>query len=1348
MITFNPNSKCPCGSGLRYKECCLSEDLEPELEDDLFSSDFDDDQVDSDDDLPNDDLDIKHFLSYKKSDLDKVFLNSTVKELDKKLLEVLDYIQILLSRIDNQAYFLGISYNAPSSRSQSHLSLSSSFHDEGNDAFYDDDSFYEEEYEEDFYDDFNNDHSTLSIDIGTLEISGNQTSDMALYILYCIFHKDPIFFPLDKLSKQSKKNKHTFSQRKAKQLEDYHFIFHQLFDERTVKCDALYFGGDFDIPEDLSAKLISSHGLTTPELKTTQDFHQYHDVFNNKPQKKTDFVPNEHYFVIHSEDDVFIPTRAPEKASIIAGFSDGTCINLFNARDHLYSILLPPELLPIITQPYPSLWSYSPRDRSLELSLDEYAKKVIENTVSYKGPLELFVFAKRSDTLKVLSIEKTATLSTNSLSWDIEEDSDKHHHFTVNPISPSGNEMYYYNNNAFFDLHTGTLYSHQHNDLLSDISRNFFINFNYDDKKTICIKDYEKANALLNHLSDNDVHNIELDYLTDEQVDIEASYVFDSEHPDNLGIYIALNGQVTYHNCPVIIRLLLSSLRSGLSHFFQAEAYQLSPGRRSKFRKGDAKLYKHQGLMFFILSYILPITKDKKGLNKEEQKEFESKLTEFCNHIVLGKNHGKANGFSKQFMSMVKQCVDMLFGPMDYTFFLEDKCYKKDLREFYYPLILSLIQHHTHEHDKNALLVGRSKKVMFDAMLHDFRCADNKHRQAESLSANNIFPSLIPYLSNDINIIIDGEPLAEFNSEELQTKIDLQESEHDINWFDLDPHFFFNGQEISVEEAMKFSEGGVIPFKGKLYKIDSKSIPNLKWLSFLWQKLQNYQQEKQSKKESPIYKLPRSSSLELLALRASGIEISGGEEWKTLCRRFDALEEKIAEPTQHQFPEVPAPLKDHQSAGISWMLELQGLSLGGILADDMGLGKTLQALGFLEILRQQGNLGMVLIVVPTSLVYNWRSEIAKFLAHLPSEIFEAKSKTSLKEKWDKHESDIVICSYGLFVRHIEFFESINWNIALFDEAQNLKNISSKRTSAARKLNATTKFCLTGTPLENHYGEYYSLIDLVVPGALGPYNKFMSTYGPSKTKSQSMLPQDIEFLKLKTAPLVMRREKQTILEDLPDKTENTVMIPFEKQQKKIYQDIAISWNSRVQDAIDDKGESRSQLEMLTALLRLRQVCSCPSSLPNVNYAKVPPKVDILIEQVESLLDKGESVLVFTNFLHTLNYINDLLTHHKHNTLVIYGGVSMNKRKDILEEFDHCEEAQVLLMTLKTGGVGLNLTKANHVFHLEPWWNPAVENQGTDRVHRMGQNKHVHVVRFIMEQSIEEKIQLLKLSKSKA
>jgi len=278
-------------------------------------------------------------------------------------------------------------------------------------------------------------------------------------------------------------------------------------------------------------------------------------------------------------------------------------------------------------------------------------------------------------------------------------------------------------------------------------------------------------------------------------------------------------------------------------------------------------------------------------------------------------------------------------------------------------------------------------------------------------------------------------------------------------------------------------------------------------------------------------------------------------------------------------------------------------------------------------------------------------------------------------------------------------------------------------------------------LENHLGEFYSLLDLAVPGCLGEFDQFRQTY----VNPSSILLADIEYLKLKSRPLVLRRTKNEILSELPEKQESRVVLPFEEKQKKIYRDIAISYNEKIQQAIAEQGESKCQLQMLTALLRLRQACSDPGALPGVKYNKTPPKLESLLESLSEIVDAGESALVFTQFLHTMERVSSALRDAGLPTFVLHGGLSRSQREDALQQFHVTKGGGVLVMTLKTGGVGLNLTKASYVFHLEPWWNPAVENQATDRAHRIGQKRAVQVYRYIMHDSVEEKIESLKSQK---
>ena len=310
---------------------------------------------------------------------------------------------------------------------------------------------------------------------------------------------------------------------------------------------------------------------------------------------------------------------------------------------------------------------------------------------------------------------------------------------------------------------------------------------------------------------------------------------------------------------------------------------------------------------------------------------------------------------------------------------------------------------------------------------------------------------------------------------------------------------------------------------------------------------------------------------------------------------------------------------------------------------------------------------------------------------------------------------------------------------VFDEAQNLKTLSARRTNVARKIPATFKLCLTGTPMENHYGEFFSLIDLVLPGALGSYREFYKKY---IHRSKLAKDNDIKLLKLKTHCIVLRRSKKEILKELPEKTESVIKIPFEEKQRKIYRDIAATCNSQVLQAFKEQGEGKGQFQALTALLRLRQVCSDPSAIPNVKYPWQPPKISLLIESIESILASGESILVFTQFIRTFQRIQEAFEQKDIPYFYIHGAVQRKQREQVLQNFNKFEKGSILLMTLKTGGVGLNLTKASFVIHVEPWWNPFVEEQATDRTHRIGQSKKVQVYRYIIQDSVEEKMQILK------
>ena len=613
---------------------------------------------------------------------------------------------------------------------------------------------------------------------------------------------------------------------------------------------------------------------------------------------------------------------------------------------------------------------------------------------------------------------------------------------------------------------------------------------------------------------------------------------------------------------------------------------------------------------------------------------------------------------------------------------------------------------------------------------------------------------VIGLLNHGFSLSIDGKEVEEFEGDDFRPEFTLREGPieavatggHKIDWFELNPKFFFRGVEISGEQASRLSREGMLEFQGKLYRIKEQDLPSLKRLTRFWAGIQGHaaglmKSPTRRRTEDTYYQLPRSQTLELLALRASGVKVRGGPRWDEICRFYDSLDQT------RETLEMPetflTKLQPYQVSGVQWILDLHALGLGGILADDMGLGKTVTSLAFLELLRAKDQMGPCLILVPTSLTYNWLAEAQRFTPEIPVHIFSGRDPEKMLDVARGERHSAIVCTYGLVQEHIEIFQQVKWSCLILDEAQNLKNITTKRTTAARKIEAAFKLCLTGTPLENHYGELYSLFDLIVPGSLGEIAAFRERYvNPAR-----VLRDDIDDLKLKTKPLIMRRTKAQVMHELPPKLETTVKLPFEDEQRKIYRDIASSYNEQVRQAISRQGEAKSQLQMLTALLRLRQVCSDPSSIPGIEYGGEPPKITTLIEALEELTASGASALIFTQFLATFERIRKALAIKKIRCYDINGSDSRLNREKKIRGFQEDADGAVMLMTLKTGGVGLNLVKATYIFHIEPWWNPAVENQATDRAHRIGQTKTVQVYRYLIKDSVEEKIEVLKDIKSK-
>ena len=444
-----------------------------------------------------------------------------------------------------------------------------------------------------------------------------------------------------------------------------------------------------------------------------------------------------------------------------------------------------------------------------------------------------------------------------------------------------------------------------------------------------------------------------------------------------------------------------------------------------------------------------------------------------------------------------------------------------------------------------------------------------------------------------------------------------------------------------------------------------------------------------------------------------------------------------------------ATLRTYQHQGLNWLQFLREYQLNGILADDMGLGKTIQALAHLLIEKQQGRLNKpVLIVAPTSVIFNWANEIEKFTPQLSYQVLHGGKR---QQHFDCFESiaeggtqvDIIITSYALIIKDLEHYAEQNFYYLILDEAHYIKNTKTKLYQAFMSLKAQHKLCLTGTPMENHLGEFWAQFNFLLPGFLGGQRQFTKLFRTPIEKHGDH--ERKQLLNQRIKPFILRRTKDKIAKELPQKTEIIQTLRIEGKQAELYESVRLAMDSRLKDIIADKGLKRSQIEVLDALLKLRQVCNHPKllSLEGAKKVNQSAKLDYLMETLPEQIDEGRKILIFSQFTSMLALIENELVDAGIGYVKLTG--STTKRQEVVDKFQR-GEVPVFLISLRAGGVGLNLTAADTVIHFDPWWNPAVENQATDRAHRIGQNKPVFVYKYIIENSIEEKIQKIQQNKA--
>ncbi len=544
------------------------------------------------------------------------------------------------------------------------------------------------------------------------------------------------------------------------------------------------------------------------------------------------------------------------------------------------------------------------------------------------------------------------------------------------------------------------------------------------------------------------------------------------------------------------------------------------------------------------------------------------------------------------------------------------------------------------------------------------------------------------------------------------------------------PELYFGDEQITKEELEQLlsQTSGLSFIKGKWVEVDHEKLKAT---------LDAYEKAFE-KAQSGELTLAEAMRMELNVYDRLGadeenavIEVTNGE-WLGSVRR------KLINPGEIDNlvvgAEFKATLRQYQQLGFDWLHFMKQLGFGALLADDMGLGKTVQILALLDYIRQnqsEGKRTKTLLIIPASLIGNWQKEIEKFAPLLCYKILHTNSKEVLAID-EQDDTDLYITTYGMTVR-LEALQTARWDLIILDEAQAIKNPNTKQSKVVRQLNAASKIAMTGTPVENRLTDLWSLFDFLNKGLLGTSKEFTTFAKELKEKD------NYSKLRSVVSPFILRRLKtdKSIIEDLPDKIEMNAYTTLTKKQTVLYKSLVNELERALQTA---EGINRKGL-VLASIMKFKQICNHPDQY--LGQKQFEPtqsgKFDKLSEICETIYEKRERVLVFTQFKEMTQPIaKHLETIFGHEGLVLHGGTAIKKRAEIVEKF--CGEAYIpfMILSLKAGGVGLNLTSANHVIHFDRWWNPAIENQATDRAFRIGQQKNVLVHKFITSGTIEEKI----------
>jgi len=585
----------------------------------------------------------------------------------------------------------------------------------------------------------------------------------------------------------------------------------------------------------------------------------------------------------------------------------------------------------------------------------------------------------------------------------------------------------------------------------------------------------------------------------------------------------------------------------------------------------------------------------------------------------------------------------------------------------------------------------------------------------ESLAKSFVYnelPRLLPKYQ-----IFGAEKLKPYNVRAVQPTLNLSMS-HGIDFLEGSAYLDFDGDRIALFEALnQYKKNAYIPLNDGTHAVVNRHY--MEKLRRLFHRNNETDDVQLSFFDLPIVE-------ELIDEKTAR---EAFEKSREIFQGFNTIQSQ-----KMRLPKVNATLRSYQKQGYKWIKYLYNNQLGGCLADDMGLGKTLQTIAMLASIYPKEKMSS-LIVMPKSLLFNWENEINKFAPKLTYGIYYGTNRNFD----DVSHKNLILTTYAVLRNDIESLKEKEFHYVILDESQHIKNPNSQTSRAAVLLNANHRLGLSGTPVENNLGELYSLFRFLNPSMFGTIDQFNLNYANPIQKEGKK--EALQELKKKIYPFILRRLKQEVLKELPDKVEQVLYVEMSDPQKQFYDQRRMFYQEMIRNHIEDKGIKNAQFYIFQALLELRQIASIPETKTEDKI--ISPKREILLQHILDLVEQQHKMLIFANFLHALDCIAEDLV--KHNIeFVLMTGATRDRQK-LVEQFQEDESTQVFLMTLKTGGVGLNLTAADYIFLFDPWWNIAAENQAIDRAHRIGQDKTVFSYKLIARGSIEEKI--LELQKKK-